>query len=132
MAKTEPSRSTGAVPFRLTLATVAVLEALLEDPTTATYGLALGDKAGLPSGTIHPILARLEGAGWVTSHWEDIDPREAGRPRRRLYQLTATGASAARDVLRGRARVGQPRVGFASSPIAVTITAASGSAATTP
>ena len=26
------------------------------------------------SGTIHPILGRLEGLGWLESHWEDIMP----------------------------------------------------------
>ena len=29
---------------------------------------------------MHPILARLEGVGWLTSRWEDIDPSVEGRP----------------------------------------------------
>jgi DNA-binding PadR family transcriptional regulator len=37
------------------------------------------------------MLARLEAAGWLSSEWEAIDPREAGRPRRRFYRLTASG-----------------------------------------
>ena len=37
------------------------------------------------------MLIRLEGAGWLKSEWEVIDPHEAGRPRRRFYTLTTTG-----------------------------------------
>ncbi|MGW7534075.1 PadR family transcriptional regulator [Amycolatopsis sp. NPDC054798] len=51
------------------------------------YGLELCAAAGLPSGTIHPILARLEKAGWLRSRWEQVDPSERGRPRRRYYSL---------------------------------------------
>ena len=36
-----------------------------------------------PSGTIYPILARLEHVGWVDSTWEDpAVHEEAGRPSR--------------------------------------------------
>jgi PadR family transcriptional regulator, regulatory protein PadR len=85
---------------RMTIPTQLVLRALLADPTQEMYGLQICEQAGLPSGTIHPILARLEREyGWVTSHWEDISPREEGRPRRRYYQLTEDGAERARTAL---------------------------------
>jgi DNA-binding PadR family transcriptional regulator len=48
---------------------------------------------------VHPILARLEGVGWLQSRWEDIDPRTEGRPARRYYRLTAEGARAAQAAL---------------------------------
>jgi DNA-binding PadR family transcriptional regulator len=48
---------------------------------------------------VHPILARLEGVGWLQSRWEDIDPRTEGRPPRRYYRLTAEGAQAAQGAL---------------------------------
>lgn len=80
---------------RLTLATGQVLRALLTDPSVERYGLELCDLAGLPSGTVHPILARLEAHGWVQSRWEDVDPAAAGRPPRRYYRLTGTGIEAA-------------------------------------
>ena len=96
----------------MTLATQLVLQVLLADPATELYGLEIGEKAGLPSGTIHPILARLEGLGWVESSWEDIDPRVEGRPQRRYYALSATGADRARGAVerahRGRAAL-RPR-----------------------
>src|SRR5215468_5760791 len=83
----------------MTLQTIAVLQAMLEAPTHAHYGLQLAGKTHLPTGTIYPILARLEKAGWVSSTWEARDPSELERPRRRLYLLTGSGAQAARSAL---------------------------------
>jgi DNA-binding PadR family transcriptional regulator len=83
----------------MTQTTQAVLRALLERPSQEMYGLEICVKAGLPSGTIHPILARLEKTGWLESSWEEIDPREQGRPRRRYYRLNPEGAELARIAL---------------------------------
>jgi DNA-binding PadR family transcriptional regulator len=83
----------------MTLATQLVLRALLAEPAQEMYGLQIGQDAGLPSGTIHPILARLERQGWLESHWEDALPQEEGRPRRRYYKLTEDGAERARIAL---------------------------------
>ncbi|NUR00862.1 MAG: helix-turn-helix domain-containing protein [Streptomyces sp.] len=83
----------------MTQATLAVLRALSENPTQEMYGLQISSAAGLPSGTIHPILARLEAAGWLDSSWEDIDPVAEGRPRRRYYRLSPAGAARARHAL---------------------------------
>jgi DNA-binding PadR family transcriptional regulator len=84
---------------RMTIPTQLVLEALLADPERELYGVEMGELAGLRSGTVHPILARLEGVGWLRSRWEDIDPRAEGRPPRRYYRLTAEGARAAQAAL---------------------------------
>ncbi|WP_019074216.1 PadR family transcriptional regulator [Streptomyces hokutonensis] len=84
----------------MTLQTQLVLRALLEDPARLRYGLELCELAGLPSGTIYPILARLEQVGWLESSWEDSAVHEAeGRPRRRFYGVTQDGAEAAREAL---------------------------------
>ena len=83
----------------MTIPTQMVLEALLQDPERELYGVEIGDLADLRSGTVHPILARLEGLGWLTSRWEDIDPQAEGRPARRYYRLTADGVQAARAAL---------------------------------
>jgi len=85
--------------LRMTLPTQFVLRALLADPQAELYGVEIGEAAGLPSGTVHPILARLEGLHWVQSRWEDIDPKLEGRPARRYYRLTAAGVQAARTAL---------------------------------
>jgi DNA-binding PadR family transcriptional regulator len=83
----------------MTLQTQLVLRALLEDPAGEHYGLEIAKSAGLASGSLYPILARLEQADLVESYWEDIDQSAAGRPRRRYYRLTQDGAVQARQVL---------------------------------
>ena len=88
----------------MTIPTQLVLGVLLHDPTEERYGLEIGEAAGLRSGTVHPILARLEGYGWLASRWEDIDPSDEGCPARRYYQLTADGVQAARLALAGADR----------------------------
>ena len=93
---------------RMTLPTQLVLRTLLADADREQYGAELGVAAGLPSGTIHPILARLEGVGWLESRWEDVDPSVAGRPPRRYYRLTGVGLSHAQAAL---ARAQRPRLG---------------------
>jgi PadR family transcriptional regulator, regulatory protein PadR len=84
---------------RMTITTQLVLRAMLADPGREMYGLEICQAAGLPSGTIHPILARLEVIGWAESRWEDADPQHEGRPRRRYYLLTQDGAERARIAL---------------------------------
>jgi PadR family transcriptional regulator PadR len=105
---------------RMTQSTQMVLRALLEHPDHHRYGLELCVAAGLPSGTIHPILARLEHLGWVESHWEDTDPAQAGRPRRRYYRLTPDGAEKSRNALaQAHTRISAPpglRPGLAGGP----------------
>jgi PadR family transcriptional regulator, regulatory protein PadR len=84
---------------RMTLPTQLVLRALLEEPSREMYGLEICARAGLQSGTIHPILARLEKIEWLESRWEDVNPHEQGRPRRRYYRLSPDGAVRARHAL---------------------------------
>ena len=48
--------------------------------------------SGLPSGTVYPVLRRLERELAVESDWEDDETaRAAGRPKRRVYRLTESG-----------------------------------------
>jgi len=82
----------------MSLQTLKVLEAFLENPTEQLSGADVQKRSGLASGTLYPILLRLESAGWFTSRWESVDPSVAGRPRRRLYRLTASGLSRASQV----------------------------------
>jgi PadR family transcriptional regulator, regulatory protein PadR len=98
---------------RMTLPTQLVLKAMLTEPTRDMYGLEICSLAGLASGTIHPILARLEQIGWLESSWEEVNPREEGRPRRRYYRFTREGAELARD---GLARAYQSKSRAATLP----------------
>jgi DNA-binding PadR family transcriptional regulator len=87
---------------RLTPQTVEVLRLLLTEPDRPRYGRDIARQTELKTGTLHPILARLELVGWVESSWEDPAAHEAqGRPRRRYYRLTADGVRAARSAVTG-------------------------------
>ena len=88
---------------KMTAATDSVLRLLLLDPAREMYGLELVRAAGLATGTIHPILARLEACGWLESRWEDLDPHAAGRPRRRYYRLSPHGVVGAARAVNRRA-----------------------------
>jgi PadR family transcriptional regulator, regulatory protein PadR len=81
---------------RMTGPTLEVLRVFADAPLEEHYGLGICEIAGLPGGTIYPILARLELAGWLESAWEDIDESKAGRRRRRFYRLTPNGIERAR------------------------------------
>ncbi|RLP75698.1 PadR family transcriptional regulator [Mycetocola tolaasinivorans] len=81
---------------RITPATVDVLDALLNE-SDSVWGLLIVKQTGRPAGSVYPILERLEGAGWVTSGWEEDDARAGAR--RRLYTLTPEGAAAARTTV---------------------------------
>jgi DNA-binding PadR family transcriptional regulator len=83
---------------RISLQTLRALEAFLENPTDELSGADVQKRSGLASGTLYPILLRLESAGWFLSRWENIDPATAGRPRRRLYRLTPNGLTRASEI----------------------------------
>jgi PadR family transcriptional regulator PadR len=83
---------------RMSLQTLRVLEAFLENPTQELAGADVQKRGQLASGTLYPILLRLEAAGWFVSRWETVDPSHVGRPRRRLYRLTPSGLARASEV----------------------------------
>lgn len=90
----------------MTLTVQLVLRALLAEPGRKLYGFEVIRGTGLASGTIYPILARLEEAGWLEGERETINPQAEGRPPRKYYRLTVEGASEARKaVARGSARL---------------------------
>jgi len=87
--------------LRMTLPTQLVLGELIADPTRRIHGFELCAATGLLSGTVYPILLRLEERGWLESQWEEPEVHvPAGRPRRRYYRLTEDGAAGARTALR--------------------------------
>lgn len=71
-----------------------VFQAFLDSPSEETYGFELAEATGLPSGTIYPILRRLEDEGFVKSYWAEVDTGTQRR-RRRYYELTGEGRRAA-------------------------------------
>jgi PadR family transcriptional regulator len=79
-------------------ATLHVLQAIASG---YVYGFDIMDATRLPSGTVYPILSKLEDSGFVRSRWEDprIAKREK-RPARRSYEITGAGREAVSETLR--------------------------------
>lgn len=91
-------------------------------PDDELYGLMIARNAGRKTGSVYPILARLEEAGWAESTWEREERGDRG-PRRRFYRLSPDGLGAARALLaerRGavRQRTGQGRPARRADPVA--------------
>lgn len=76
-----------------------IIKVFIEDPLKPRYGFELMRLTGHASGYLYPALAKFEKHGWLTTGKEDIDPRTAGRPPRRLYRITGAAVVAARAQL---------------------------------
>lgn len=85
----------GTTDIRITTQTLKVLGALMSSADQKS-GADIARQTKIWSGTLYPILMRLERVRWVQSQWEEGNPSELGRPRRRLYRVTALGARKAR------------------------------------
>ncbi|GLY74402.1 PadR family transcriptional regulator [Actinoallomurus iriomotensis] len=85
-----------ASEVKITTTVAKVLRVFLEEPAQLRYGFEIMQLTRLASGTLYPILARLEQAGWLVGRQEDIDPASSGRPRRRLYMISEQGVEGAR------------------------------------
>lgn len=60
-----------------------------------SYGFDIMRITDLPSGTVYPILRRLEASGLVASAWEDAaHAHDDDRPARRHYRVTPDGVAA--------------------------------------
>lgn len=70
-----------------------VLAALLDGADGWRHGYDLTRAAGVKSGTLYPLLIRLEAQGHLEAEWQ---PPEPGRPPRHAYRLTAKGIAFAR------------------------------------
>ena len=75
--------------MNLTYPTTLVLHALANG---VRHGFDVIEATGLPSGTVYPILRRLEREALVTAAWEDATiAHDEQRPPRRYYELTTAG-----------------------------------------
>lgn len=79
-------------PTPLSYNAALVLQAMTQG---YVYGFEIMRAAHLPSGTVYPLLRRLEAEGLVESSWEDAEKAHAeGRPPRRYYDATRQGRAA--------------------------------------
>jgi DNA-binding PadR family transcriptional regulator len=83
--------------LRISTQSLLLLEALLDRPSQWHHGYALSQQTSIASGTLYPILMRLEKLRWLETKWEQ--PTNAGRPPRHLYRLTSDGRAWAREEL---------------------------------
>lgn len=88
--------------IRISPQTLSLLNALLDHPADWRHGYSLSQSTAISSGTLYPILMRLEKLGWLETKWEDP---KGGRPPRHLYRLTSQARAWAREELQdARAR----------------------------
>ena len=80
-----------ASDIRMSGPTLKVLKMMIEKPLQGMSGAEISKGTTIGSGTLYPLLQRLENAGWLKSEWENIDVSQEGRPRRRFYKLTGKG-----------------------------------------
>ena len=78
----------------LSTAARSVLFLLAEAGSGWSHGYELCRRAGVKSGTLYPLLIRLEQQKHLEAQWL---PPEPGRPPRHVYRLTATGRRLALD-----------------------------------
>ena len=93
---------------RISRETLRVLEKFVERPTEWRYGYELSRETELKSGTLYPILMRLEKCRLLEARWLAT---EDGVPPRHTYRLTPNGLELARTQLaerRPRLMVRQP------------------------
>jgi PadR family transcriptional regulator, regulatory protein PadR len=83
--------------IRISPQTLDLLDELLERPSEWRHGYALSQSTEISSGTLYPILMRLEKLRWLETKWEEP---KGGRPPRHLYRLTSQARAWAREELR--------------------------------
>lgn len=81
---------------RLSSETLQVLENFLARPAEWRYGYDLSRGTGLKSGTLYPILMRLEKHKLLEARWVTT---EKGVPPRHTYRLTPNGLELAQSRL---------------------------------
>ena len=73
----------------LSPAALRVLDALARAGNSGRHGYDLCREAQVKSGTLYPLLIRLEAQGHLSADWQASEL--SGRPPRHIYRLTAEG-----------------------------------------
>ncbi|MFT3724556.1 MAG: helix-turn-helix transcriptional regulator [Hyphomonadaceae bacterium] len=87
---------------RLSEQTIGVLGALADKPGEWLYGLEIAAATELKSGSLYPILIRLDERGLLESKW--LEPEKTGRPPRHAYRITPNGRAALKASLKAPAK----------------------------
>jgi PadR family transcriptional regulator, regulatory protein PadR len=83
------------MPRSLSPQALSLLTILLSKGPRWSHGYELAQAANLKSGTLYPLLIRLEQGGWLEAEWQP--PSQPGKPPRHAYRLTLSGVRLARD-----------------------------------
>ena len=102
-----PSNAMLAINIALSYGSAAILHAVAYG---RQFGFDIMDATGLTSGTVYPALDRLETAGYLIEVGGEA-ARAEGRPARRYFTLTASGATALRAALE-KYKALRPLAGF--------------------
>jgi PadR family transcriptional regulator PadR len=101
-----------------------VLEIAAERAPDGVYGFSLAQDLAqqdgrtrlVAHGTLYKALDRMRSAGLLSAEWEDAAvAADEGRPRRRLYQVTAAGERLLAESSAGAPRPARPR-GWGEAP----------------
>ena len=98
--------------MRITSSTLTVLGAFLEAHPNSLAGADIINSQRMFSGTLYPILDRLEIAGWIKGQWEDKSTTKLRRPRRKNYTFTAFGRTCAQQEIEKRIAGRGPLLGI--------------------
>jgi DNA-binding PadR family transcriptional regulator len=69
-------------------------------PRTWHHGYDLTKALSIKSGTLYPLLMRLEEQGLLEAEWRESE--QPGRPARHVYRLTTQGLQVAHDASTGQ------------------------------
>jgi DNA-binding PadR family transcriptional regulator len=89
-------------PPRMSKQTGLLLNELISAPQAWRHGYELSQETAIKSGTLYPLLMRLEEQGFLESRWEE--PEREGRPPRHAYRLTANGITLAKELRKAAPR----------------------------
>ena len=93
-------KSRAKFPERVTPQFSTVLNILVSSSKNKTTGYDIMRETGLNSGTVYPILHRMEEAGWLKSKWESVEsPIYRPFRRRVVLQITAKGLANGKKLL---------------------------------
>ena len=87
--------------IRMSSQSLDLLKAFIAEPGDWRYGYDLSRETTLKSGTLYPILIRLNNRGWLETRWSQ--PEGPGRPPRHMYRLTPDGLRCAREAFSAKA-----------------------------
>lgn len=90
---------------RVTLSFLKTLTVFVNNPSDKFSGADICNATKLMSGTVYPLLFRMEEKGWLLGTWEQT---EEGKQPRKVYVLTRPGLDRGRDIL--STHLPQPRL----------------------